>query len=67
MPYLTAAAIPHDTATAFCSAFPARYSVRTLVDETLRPSPYLDLLAVMRAINNEGVGCGRPRGCLGEY
>lgn len=62
VPYLTAAAVAERHAIAFCSA----YSSLSYVEPARTPSPYRDLLAVLRAFNQEGDGCAAPRGCLGQ-
>lgn len=51
---------------AFCQAFETHYySFESLTNYSIVPSPYRDVLALMKAFNEEYVDCGVPRGCFG--
>ncbi len=52
--------------TPFCEQFTTGYySIESLRDPDLLPSPIADLVTVITAYNNEYTDCGVPRGCFG--
>lgn len=49
----------------FCNLFPWYYSIESLSNASITPSPWKDLTAIMRALSEEYVYGEEPRGCFG--
>jgi hypothetical protein len=52
--------------TLFCDQFPDYYSLESLYDFTITPSPYEDLKELARIFVEEYPECGDPVGCIGQ-
>lgn len=49
----------------YCALFPSYYTIESVTNFTVVPSPYRDLTSVFTAYNEEYVNCGPARGCFG--